>query len=324
MSLETLFNNWVILLGKIISIIIPCYNSSRYLDKCLKSLTNQSYTNIEIVIVDNGSEDDSLEICKTYQLQDKRIKIYTEDKGNQGAARNLGIEKATGDYLMFVDSDDYVSCDFCQIALSSIEKYRSDICIFNYVTIKNKKYSKNNFFDDSNSGIICKEKAMKSLFYESFSFNKIYKASCFKNIRYPASRKYEDVLTIYKVFNQAKSFSYIDKYLYYYVKRGNSTTSQYKYLEDYFLATLNLYRFLNKYYPNVVDKGIKNILFKVALIYYIRGYGNNKMLRNEAFCIISRNTTPSDISYKSKIIVTITKHVPIITNLLIGLYKRFR
>lgn len=120
----------MILLDKIISIIIPCYNSSHYLDKCLKSLINQSYTNIEIVLVDNGSEDNSLEICKTYQLHDKRIKVYTETEGNQGAARNLGIDKATGDYLMFVDSDDYVSSDFCQIALSSIEKYRSDICIW--------------------------------------------------------------------------------------------------------------------------------------------------------------------------------------------------
>lgn len=308
-------------MGKTISIIVPCYNSSSYLSRCLESLVNQSYPNIEIILVDNGSEDNTLEICKSYQLHDKRIKIYIERKGNQGAARNLGIDKATGDYLMFVDSDDYVSKNFCQIAISSIQKYKSDICIFNYTTVKNEKYFKNEVFKNTDSGIVNKEVAMKSLFYESFSYNKIYKASCFSNIRYPTSKKYEDVLTIYRVFDKAETFSYVDKYLYYYIKREGSTTSQYKYLEDYFLATLSLYKFLRKHYPSVIDGGIKDTLFRVALIYYIRGYGDNMDLRNEAIHILRDNTMPSNIKIKSKIIVKLVRKTPLIANILVKICK---
>ncbi|MFR0509052.1 glycosyltransferase family 2 protein, partial [Limosilactobacillus reuteri subsp. suis] len=310
------------IMEKTVSIIVPCYNSSFYLDECLKSLLNQSYSNIEIIVVDNGSEDNSLEICKSYQSYDSRIKIYVEKKGNQGAARNFGIDKATGDYLMFVDSDDYVSRDFCRLALSSIEKYDSDICIFNYITIENGKHFNKQVFSNTSSGIVCKEEAMKSLFYESFSFNKIYKASCFKNIRYPISKKYEDVLTIYKVFDKAKTFSYINNYLYFYVKRDGSTTSQYEYLEDYFLATLNLYGFLRKYYPNTIDSKAKDTLFKVALIYYIRGHGNNIVLRNEAIRILRKNVIPTDVKFKSKIIVKLVRRVPVIANSLVKLYRK--
>lgn len=308
-------------MGKTISIIVPCYNSSSYLNRCLKSLVNQSYSNIEIILVDNGSEDNTLEICKSYQLHDNRIKIYIERKGNQGAARNLGINKATGDYLMFVDSDDYVSKNFCQIAISSIQEYKSDICIFNYTTVKNGKYFKNEVFKNTNSGIVHKQVAMKSLFYESFSYNKLYKASCFNNIRYPISKKYEDVLTIYRVFDKAETFSYVDKHLYYYVKRDGSTTSQYKYLEDYFLAMLSLYRFLSTYYPNVIDGGIKDTLFKVALIYYIRGHGNSMALRNQAIHILRNNAIPSNVKIKSRIIAKLVKETPLFANLLVKVCK---
>ena len=131
-----------------VSIIVPVYNVEKYLSKCLESLINQTLKDIEIICVNDGSTDNSLSILKEYANKDSRIKII--DKQNEGVsvARNTGIEVATGEYLIFVDSDDYLVENACEKALNTIEHNNSDICIFGHYDLVDEKLVKSSVNKD--------------------------------------------------------------------------------------------------------------------------------------------------------------------------------
>ena len=108
---------------ELVTIIVPVYNTSKYLNKCLDTLLAQTYENIEIILVDDGSTDNSLEICKSYEEKDKRIVVISKPNGGSSSARNVGLDAAKGSYVGFVDSDDYVDGDFVSLMMEAIEKY---------------------------------------------------------------------------------------------------------------------------------------------------------------------------------------------------------
>ena len=123
-----------------ISIIVPIYNTEKFLDKCLNSLVNQTYKNIEIILIDDGSTDNSLNICLDYQKKDNRIKvIHQENKGLSGA-RNRGFEESTGDYIWYIDSDDYIENDSLKVIKPYLDKY--DIIVFNFNEIRDNRVIK--------------------------------------------------------------------------------------------------------------------------------------------------------------------------------------
>jgi len=105
----------------LISIIVPVYNSSVFLHECLQSIISQTYTNLEILLVDDGSTDDSLEICKSYAEQDSRIKVFHKENGGVSSTRNFGLRVATGEYIGFVDSDDFISSEMFENLLAELE-----------------------------------------------------------------------------------------------------------------------------------------------------------------------------------------------------------
>lgn len=113
----------------LISIIIPVYNSERYLEKCVNSVLNQTYKNLEIILVDDGSTDLSPRMCDAFSVQDSRIKVIHQENQRQAAARNTGIEVASGEYIMFVDSDDYIADDMCEYLMDGALSYHADIAI---------------------------------------------------------------------------------------------------------------------------------------------------------------------------------------------------
>lgn len=115
---------------KKISIVVPIYNASKYLDKCVQSILNQSYKNIEVILVNDGSTDNSLEICKQYKLKDNRIKIIDINNGGVSNARNIGIERSTGDFIMFCDSDDYVSNKWCEKLIANYKNNNLVMCAY--------------------------------------------------------------------------------------------------------------------------------------------------------------------------------------------------
>ena len=130
-----------------VSIIVPVYNSSDVLCECVNSLINQDYENIEIILVDDGSTDNSGEICDSFQEKDKRVKVIHKKNEGQSAARNLGIQESSGDYVMFIDSDDWLDLDAVSTLVSYADENDLDVTRFNYIReFESKSIPKKNTF----------------------------------------------------------------------------------------------------------------------------------------------------------------------------------
>lgn len=212
-----------------LSIIVPVYNVEKYLPKCLESLTNQALKDIEIICVNDGSMDNSLAILKEFASKDSRIKII--DNQHQGVAktRNTGIEQATGEYIGFVDSDDFIDIDFFEKLYNSATKSNSDIAIASilkhkkFFNIYNAKYTKKETAITIQDKIkLCGDK--KHFFF--YAWNKIYKSSLIKNnnIEFSEGQIYEDVMFAIRALYYSNKIISVSKTKYHYVEHENSLT----------------------------------------------------------------------------------------------------
>lgn len=232
---------------EIISIIVPVYNVESYFPKCIESICNQTYYNLEIILVDDGSTDESGTMCDQYAQKDKRIKVIHKKNGGLADARNVGIEVATGEYLAFVDSDDYIHPQMYEIFYRGIQKNNAQmaVCQFqdveeNEVCFKTLKHKKEWIIIESED-----EKFKYSLGdYTTVCFtvawNKLYRAELFKDIRYPYGKIHEDEFTTYKIIELCNKIVYTDEILYYYVQRKDSIT--HLILDERRLLCLNAYQ----------------------------------------------------------------------------------
>ena len=190
-----------------ISVIIPVYNIENFLEKCINSIISQSYSNIEIILIDDGSTDRSSEICDYYASNDRRIKVVHKKNKGLSSARNIGLDIATGTLISFVDGDDYIH----RMMLENLYKHKinhmADIVTCNYLNVY--KYSKPIIQNNNNmplaESVYSTEEALEDLLYEKNTTNtacaKLYDAKLFNNIRYPIGFKYEDLATTYKLFS---------------------------------------------------------------------------------------------------------------------------
>lgn len=211
---------------KKVSIVVPVYNMEKYLEKCMDSLVNQTLEDIEIIVVNDGSNDNSIKILNKYKKKYPN-KIIIIDQENQGisAARNNGIDIATGEYIGFVDSDDYVKYDMFEKLYNKIEKSKSDIVVCNYQKyfMKSEEYIDIDMVKNINKNNIFEEPTILNKIYFA-PWNKLYKRSLFENIRFPIQKKYEDINAILKVFFKAKKIDKISECLYIYRINENGET----------------------------------------------------------------------------------------------------
>lgn len=243
-----------------ISIIVPVYNVEKYLHKCIKSLQEQTFGNIEIILINDGSTDNSLSICRFYEKKDKRIRVISQVNKGVAAARNKGIMSAQSSNIMFVDSDDYVSKDYCYTALKKMEEVNADILMFDirYLSYKKRRIG----FIKEKQGYLSKSDAMLSTIYNSYLMNKIFKKKLFKKIKFPNGKNYEDVATLYRLFDKASVIYYLPKVLYYYTRRENSIVHEFNNRNALgaFEAELNRYYFLKKRYPKIAENCTNNLI----------------------------------------------------------------
>lgn len=206
-----------------ISIIVPVYNAEKYLKKCLDSLVNQTKKELEFILINDGSTDKSEEIIKTYK--DKRIKYFKNKNQGIGKTRNFGIEKSSGKYLMFLDSDDYFSDDACEILYKEAEKGKADLIVFDYYRVE--KGNLNEVKIESFNATNIKDDPNLLLKVNLGPCNKIYKTDLIKNngIKFEESLKYEDTLFIVKTIYNAKKIIKLNKFLHYYMIHEKSETT---------------------------------------------------------------------------------------------------
>lgn len=236
-------------MNDLISIIIPVYNTEKYLSRCLDSIINQTYTNLEIIIIDDGSSDNSYDICLEYAKKDKRIKLIKQKNMGLSATRNKGIRLATGKYIGFVDSDDVISLKMYEILYNNIKKYKSEVALCDFCT-----FSKDVTFEDECTPIIFdKKEVIKELLIDrnitSHVVDKLYSKELFSNITFPINKKYEDILTTYKLLQKVKKSVYIPSKLYGYYQRDDSITGNYNKntVLDYIYAINERYNDLYSY-----------------------------------------------------------------------------
>jgi len=206
----------------LISVIIPVYNTKNYLEKCLDSVLNQTYENLEVIIVDDGSTDGSEAMCDEYAQRDSRVKVIHKENGGQCTARNVGLDMATGDYFAFVDSDDWIDERMYETLMTNALKYGCDLSTCVNTDTKNP---------DGRLEIVEQPEIMKAHLLGQKGVcqspcNKIFKRELFDGIRFFKMRAYEDCATLHFVLARANKAVFQNEIMYYYVKRENSTMTQ--------------------------------------------------------------------------------------------------
>ncbi|MBP6064540.1 glycosyltransferase [Bacteroides sp.] len=231
----------------LISIIVPVYNAESSLEKCLSSLIKQSYSNIEIIVVNDGSTDDSARICLCFASLDTRIKVYNQENGGRSVARNKGLSAARGLFVGFVDSDDWVDNDMFETLYNAHNQSGADIVQCSYYYHQGdlvKEVSR------SSEQLLSKEQALELLFEDkvikNFLWNNLFVKELFNGISFPTGRNFEDVFVTYQLFARARSVFCLSQAKYHYCMSATSivhSAFSVKDKFDYLDAINNQYRF---------------------------------------------------------------------------------
>lgn len=252
----------------LISVIVAVYNVEKYIDKCIKSIVQQTYEKLEIILVDDGSTDDSGNICNSWQKRDMRIKVYHKKNGGLSEARNFGLQYVNGEYISFVDGDDYLE----EIMFDTLFKNR----VYKGITICGfyLDYSTNKVIQSYDTQLLTPKETVRAYLLDelkgsegekirigSYAWNKLYYYSLFENITYPLHMKFEDVFIIIPLLLKASKIQIISIPLYNYVQRGDSITGSTNIYFDLILARkLQTTQVIN----DTNQKIVKILLFRVA------------------------------------------------------------
>lgn len=242
----------------LISVIVPVYNVSNYLEKCLLSICGQTYRNLEIILIDDGSSDGSGEICDLYAQFDERIKVIHQPNAGQSAARNRGLDIAQGEYLGFVDSDDWIEKDMYGFLYRLLAANEADISICSHY-IETESKTKVRYSTRQLTCFSCEE-AMRALVEDkrvrNYMWDKLYKRQLFDGIFFPENRVFEDIAISYHVFYKAHRVVIQDSPKYHYLKREGSTTQGRLYHQEkeymLFLTVYEQVKFVQE--KNIWDK----------------------------------------------------------------------
>ena len=217
-----------------ITVIVPVYNVENYLNKCLDSLINQTYKNLEIIVINDGSTDNSGEICQEYAQKDNRIVYIEKENGGQSEARNMGLDRMTGSYVTFVDSDDWVELDYVENLYKKITKYQADIAVGNYYSFNEAEgmYYFHIFGDSCYEKVYDNVSIFENLYesqeMKSFAlisvWGKLYKADLLKHLRFDIGKLGEDGYLNQKIYLLAEKTIYLNKGLYAYRQREGSSS----------------------------------------------------------------------------------------------------
>ncbi len=212
----------------LISVIIPVYNIEKYIAQCIESVQKQTYQNIEILVVNDGSPDRSAEIAEQYAINDKRIHIINKVNGGLSDARNIGIEQAKGKYIILVDGDDYVDSYMIEKMYNAMQESDSDLCICSVnVVDENHQMLEEDRQATIQAGIYTKEQMLQKIitlpnWFYVVAWNKLYRREIFDKVKYPKGKVHEDEFVIHHIFENSSKIICIEDKLYYYVQREQS------------------------------------------------------------------------------------------------------
>ena len=265
-----------------VSIIVPVYKVEKYIHRCVDSILGQTYSNLEIILVNDGSPDECGRIADQYRKQDERIKVIHKPNGGLSEARNVGMEAITGEFTMFVDSDDWLEKDMVEQLLHHSLHYKADVVqsAFYYA------YDDKLLIDDRHyqQGKAAETFDKQSLMYElvrnekvkNFAWGKLYKTSVVKNIPFEKGVLFEDVFWAHRIMHAANRFVLLHQPLYNYYQRNDSIVATYTPRNlDMLTGLKKQHVFLEKHYPEFTDESLK-VLLKTSLLHYNLLFLNRK------------------------------------------------
>lgn len=266
-------------MNELVSVVVPIYNVKDFLEECIISITTQSYRNIEIILVDDGSTDGSSELCNMLLKDDNRIRVIHKKNGGLSDARNVGLKNSNGKYVIFIDSDDVIKSPMIEKLVDKIESKNADVAACGFCTFSDyKEIDNNQNFDNS---YICKKGAevVKALYkgeYQSIAFvawNKLYKKKLFMDneIIYPVGRLYEDTFTTYKLlYNSNKVVLLTEPFYMYRIRSGSIMKSSItlKKTKDWFDAEKDAVDYFIKRNEQELMNLAANSFFKAQIRFY--------------------------------------------------------
>lgn len=265
-----------------ISIIIPVYNVENYMQTCVDSVLKQTYGDIEILLIDDGSTDGSGKLCDLYECKDSRIKVFHKSNGGLSDARNFGINRSRGEYITFVDSDDVIDTHYIEILLGLINECSVDISICNATHCYEGQVVE--FKKASNVEILTSEDAIKAMLYQKkflvSACAKLYKRELFENIKFPVGKLYEDSAVMYLLLEKCKRVAFANAKIYGYYHREDSITTQKFSARNFDILDISQVIY-NHYKDNDVLKRAAISYYVVAAMRIYLNCPNNKEYQNK-------------------------------------------
>ena len=312
-----------------ISVVVNVYNGEKYIKKCIDSIVNQTYKNLEILIVNDGSTDNTLKICKSYK--DKRIRIINHDNMGLSLSRNVAIDKFKGDYIFFVDSDDFIEKDIIEYLYNLSIKNDSLLTMCQSLDIVDYNFKVPNI--DIKEEIITGKELLKKILlfkgrYGNF-WGKLIKREFIKKYRFE-DRRVDDVAIIYKMVMDLDKIVYSNQIKYFYLRHDNSALAKVNvdYCIDYYKASLERYDYIKERYPDLIENDIC-ILWSIVTLYGHRNEELNKYLDEQnaidlfkkmfTFKIINSNLRNND-----KIKILLFRISPKLYNYILSTYLKHK
>ncbi len=275
----------------IVSVIIPVFNSERFLRRCLDSVIAQDFEDFEMILVDDGSADNSGTICEEYAEDYSNVLVY--HKKNEGAsfARKYGLEKARGKFVCFIDSDDWVTLDYISKLYALIEKYNVNVSACSIQRVKIGDNSENSFRDAFQSSLLQYQELMPRFFkYEFWGFwGKIYLKSCLESLSFPSATLSEDYYVMAQLFNKERQIAYTEEPLYYYEYHENSLSHQKlsKRSFEEFENVKAVYEYSSTYLPQYRDFALSNVIETCVKLYAMAKEENCRILHKDNLALIT-------------------------------------
>ncbi|MDE5885512.1 MAG: glycosyltransferase [Oscillospiraceae bacterium] len=258
-----------------ISVIVPIYNVETYLPRCIDSVLAQSFRNFELLLIDDGATDSSGKICDEYVKKDERIHVFHKKNGGPSDARNYGIEKAEGEYLTFIDPDDYIAANYLEVLYQMLTSQDADISIVcsQLVTDMN---ADTGIMEMMPVYTVDSQEAIRRMLtrdpYGVAVWGKLYVRSLFDDIRFPVGRLYEDMLTSPYVFANCHRVAYTKMPMYFYYQRTESTMNRPIREQDFqaFDGLREIIKFVDKRYPEIHDAAICRYIDDSLIVFFHR------------------------------------------------------
>lgn len=263
----------------LISIIVPVYKVELYLERCIRSITSQTYKNLEIILVDDGSPDRCGEICEALVQSDSRIRVYHKENGGLSDARNFGVERSSGEYIAFIDSDDYVAPNYIEYSFTLLKKYNADIstCCMTETYADTADYRTND--EISNECLLTGKEACRKLFGDLYSVlvtacGKLYRSDIAKKYPFPVGKIHEDEATTCKYYYEADKVAVGNKCLYAYYQNPKSIM----HIESFALHPDAIWAFEHraKFFEEHNEKKLAKIAWNALYNCYVRDSINNQ------------------------------------------------